>query len=238
MNSTNPDLNITPEDRQVHIVNSVKSIFQYQGFQVVLRSLQSLLDLVGRKGDPDKSVIFYTDNSIFAVLDDTVQDRKQDTATYRVEFSPAWQEWANVLDGVQNQKSFLKFLKLRPEGELPGIEDLISSVSNLVVGTVIDGKFGYEDDNNLSVMFKIGDKEGSTTIPKTLTAVLSLFRESNFLQEIEFELEFIKPKGENEKPVFRITCPKFERYHREAWDEQIETLKTELDGYLILAGTA
>ncbi|HHW41285.1 MAG TPA: hypothetical protein GXX19_09080 [Syntrophomonadaceae bacterium] len=51
------------------------------------------------------------------------------------------------------------------------------------------------------------------------------------------ELEFYKPKAENERPVFKLSCPKMERYMKTAIKAEVEKLKEAFNrSWLILAG--
>jgi predicted ATP-grasp superfamily ATP-dependent carboligase len=54
---------------------------------------------------------------------------------------------------------------------------------------------------------------------------------------MEIEIEVIKPKSENEKPIFSLSCPKLSRYKKIALEHEIEQIKKELVGFLIITGS-
>jgi len=86
-------------------------------------------------------------------------------------------------------------------------------------------------------MFKSKDGEGNVKLPSVIIATIPLLNESDLIIPLEVELELRKPKSENEKPGFVLTCPKLSRYIREATDHEVEKMKEALDGYLIMAGS-
>lgn len=221
---------------KLHIIHSEVPIFQYKGFQYSLDSTDSLISLIKRKGSNTKTVIFYNEDRIMAILDDTVTDRPQDTATYAFKRSQEYEEWRSVLDRPMLQKDFVDFLKRRPEGQVKDLDILIATVQQLKLATEIIGEYQTDDPNNITFMFKSKDGEGSASIPKTIIVNMPLLLEG-IAQEIEIELEFYKPKAENERPVFKLSCPKMERYMKTAIEAEVEKLKEAFDrSWLILAG--
>jgi hypothetical protein len=163
-------------------------------------------------------------------------DRPQDRATYGFAFSDTFLEWKGIVGQPMNQKSFVDFLKRRPAEELPVVEPLLAQVQNLKLMTEIVGDYTYDDANNITFMFKTKDGEGMTKLPSVIVINLVLLNESDFSQPVEFELELRKPKSENEKPMFLITCPKIQRYIKTAIEHEVDKLKKALEGYLIMAG--
>lgn len=229
-------VHITPVGDKVTILHGNINVHQFQGTRYWLNSLASVVDLVKWKGSKEHTVIFYNDEEIQVILDDTVMDRPQDKATYGFTHSEPFKEWKAVLGDVLTQKEFVEFLRRRPQGEITEIETLLSTVQRLKLATQIIGDYAYDDNNNISFMFKIGDTEGSAKLPAVLNVTIPLFNESDKVTKLEVELELRKPKAENEKPVFVLTCPKLNRYLKEAADYEVAKLKGSLDGYLILAG--
>ena len=74
-------------------------IFQYEGFRYTADTLDSFAKLVSAKAVKENCVVFCNEKGFHAILDDTVQDRKQDTVSYDFPLSVQAKEW---------RKSFLK----------------------------------------------------------------------------------------------------------------------------------
>lgn len=128
------------------------------------------------------------------------------------------------------------FLRRHPEDTIENFEPLLAAVQTFKVATQISGEFGYEDSNNIRVVFKMGEKEGSVHLPKVLYITVPLIYGSAKRFTVEIELEFTVPKAENEKPMFKLTVPKWERYWKDAVDHEVSVLKNALGEHLILDG--
>jgi len=229
-------VHIEPKDGQVTILHGDIKVYQFPGTNYKLNSINSIIQLVKWKGSKDHTVIFYDENQVQVILDDSLMDRPQDRAIYGFEFTQAFDEWTEIFGIAQNQKQFVDFLKRRPWDEMPIIEPLLAQVQNLKLMTEIIGDYSYDDNNNLTFMFKTKDGEKMTKLPTAITLDMIILNESTFSQPVEFELELKKPKSENEKPMFIITCPKQKRYVKEAVEHEVSKMKKELEGYLIMAG--
>lgn len=230
-------VHINPAGDKVTILHGdLGNVFQFRGTDYKLESIQAVIDLVQRKGSPERTVLFYNEQAVSVILDDSIMDRPQDKATYGFTLSDAFAEWQNIFGRAMSQKSFVDFLRRRPVGEIEDLDQLLGTVQNLKIATEIIGEYQTDDINNITLMFKSADGEGSAKIPRLLQVTLILLNESDFEQTIEVELEWQKPKAENERPVFVLSCPKVQRYIKEAVDNEVAKLKAALDGYLILAG--
>lgn len=231
-------VNVTVNGEKLHIIHSEMSIFEYKGFQYSVYNTDSLISLIKRKGSYNKSVIFYNEHRIKAILDDTVTDRPQDTVIYKFEdsYSQEFEEWNSVLHRPLSQKEFVDFLKHLPKGRVENLDAIIATVQRLKLATEIVSEYETDDHNNITVIFKSKNGEGNALIPSVIFVVLPLLQDG-IIQEIEFELEFYKPKSENDKPTFKLSCPKIDRYMKIAVDAEIEKLKKAFsDDWLILAG--
>ncbi len=232
-------INITPAGPELVVRHGDASrVYQYNGFEHTANSTDSLIALVKSKSNQPNCVIAYNETGIKVILDDQVQDRKQDRIIYNYKISQQYEEWRKILTNgvVFDQKEFIKFLQRREPGEIVDIEKLIVSIQQFKYVINITGDFTREDDHNYIFMTKIGEAEGSVKIPQLLIANIEVYNESGFLQPMELELEVHKPKSENEKPGFLLTCPKLSRYLKAAVNFETEHLKNELDGYLIVSG--
>ncbi len=234
---SNPErVHVEPKDGQVTILHGDIKVYHFPGTNYQLNSVDSVIQLVKWKGSKDNTVIFYDENQIQVILDDSLMDRPQDKAIYGFEYTQAFSEWTDIFGNPLNQKQFVDFLKRRPWEESHIIEPLLAQVQNLKLMTEIIGDYSYDDHNNLTFMFKTKDGEKMTKLPTVITLDMIILNESTFNQQVEFELELKKPKAENEKPMFIVTCPKLKRYVKEAVEHEVSKMKKELDGYLIMAG--
>jgi len=227
---------VNPTGDDVLIKTMILKEYVAPGFNYTLNSIQSVIDLVNARGTDKFSFLFYTDKQIQIKLNDIIDERQQDTARYSFDSSDLLKEWKTVIGNTIDQKKFIEFLKRR-DNELPEVEALISSLQTLKLASEIRFDGDYDDRNNYNFAIKVKDFEGNTKLPNMLTIHIPLINESDFVQDIEVELEVIKPTGEGQKPLFVMTCPKFDRYWKQAVKHEIEVLKEALPNYYILAGT-
>jgi len=223
-------------DQPVKIERADYKIHPWNTRNYRLNSMQSLIDVVIHKGNPEKTVVFYNTEGVQVIFDDTIMDRPQDHAIFYYELSDAGVEWYGILGKRLDQKEFLDFLRRRPEDELAGIESLMARVQNLKLATEIVGDYEYDDHNNMTFMFKTKDGEGSMQLPREMELYFTPLYDGLSEVEATIELELIKPKSENEKPGFVLRCPKWKRYLDIAKERELENLRKMLSEYLILAG--
>ena len=239
MNNTEKQINITPNSEVLVIrTGDATPIYTYKGFSYTADSTDSLIALVKAKGSKANAIVAYNADGIEVILDDTIVERKQDRLAYKFKNSIQFEEWKNILTrGCSfDQKEFIKFLQRRETGEIENIESLMASIQQFKYVTNIAGDFTYDDNNNYNFAIKIGDAEGTVRLPQFVFAKIEIYLESGLVQTMEIEMEVIRPRGEGEKPMFNLSCPKLSRYMQEAVDYEIKKLKKELDGYLIVAG--
>ncbi|MDD4601485.1 hypothetical protein SDC9_04169 [bioreactor metagenome] len=240
MSNQEKTINVTPTGDILVIREGVApDVFQYNGFKYTADSTPALISLVQSKSVKEHCVIAYTENGFQAILNDQVFDRKQDRITYGFKKSQQYKEWQQILESgfVFNQKQFIDFLRRREPDEIIHVESLIAAIQNFKYVTNVSGDFTFDDRNNYTFAFKVGDAEGTVRLPQFIYADIEIYNESDFVQKMELELEVQKPKSEGERLLFALTCPKLPRYQKEAVKYEIDKVKTELDGYLIVAGS-
>lgn len=226
-----------PTDGQpIKILHGDYHHYQLDGANFNIESTESLITLVKTKGSKAATMIFHDDERIKVILDDQIVDRRKDVAVFGYPKSLQYEEWRRVLERGMLQKTFVDFLKLRPEGEVLDIESVLANIQHLRFATSIISEH-ENDGNNVTLVFKAQDAEGCTQLPKVIYANMPLINGSDLVLTMEFELEFRKPKAEDEKPVFALTCPKFARYWEEAVKHEVNKVKEGLKGYLILNGS-
>ena len=232
-------VNITGEQKELTILEgAAQTPFRYGGFTYYVETTDSFVKLIKAKATKENAVVAYQNGTMQAILDDTITDRPNDRLIYSLKVSQQAKEWIDILgknNGPMGQKSFLNFLKRRSVEELPNLEELIFSVQNFRYVTNISGEASYEDGNNYVFGIKVKDAEGTTTLPKSIYPKIQIYKESEFVAAIEIEIEIVKPRDAGEGLGFVLSCPKFERYVEDAQAYEVEKMKKELDGYLIVA---
>lgn len=214
-------------------------IFQYEGFRYTADTLDSFAKLVSAKAVKENCVVFCNEKGFHAILDDTVQDRKQDTVSYGFSLSVQAEEWKEVFSKgkVFDIKRLVDFLKRREENEIADIDRLLHAVSNFKYVTNVQGDFSFDDRNNYTFNVKLSDGEGTVRIPKVITANIEILNGSDSRQDIEIEVEVERPKDPSERPCFLLSCPKYPRYYKAAIDRESTLLPEQLPGYLIVRGS-
>lgn len=232
-------LNLNVDGKEVIVRHGeAPRIFEYRGFQHEVYSTDSFIRLVKEKSTKPNCVIAYNDDKIIAVLNDKVVDRDQDRVVYAFRKSLQYDEWKEVLNrgAVFDQKTLIKFLQRREMNEIDDMEMFLAMLQNFKYVTNIEADFSRADDQNYTFAIKVGEQEGSIKIPQVIYLNLEIFNESGYIQQIEIEVEVYKPKEAGEKPGFKLTCPKLQRYLKAAVDHEIDQLKDGLKSYLIVTG--
>lgn len=235
--TNNERFNITPTADNLTVRHGVQQDFVFKNHSFLTTSTISFLNLIMRKGTAEKTIITYTEKGMTAILDDTVTQREQDLVVHRFEYNETFDEWRRVFGSKLPQKDLMKFLQARPDEEKPCTETLLMAASHLVVATEISGEYRHDDAQNITVAFKSRDKEGTARLPKQIILWAKVLNESDFEQVVEIDVEIILPKSADEKPYFTLSCPKLQRYWRNAVLHEIEVIKEALPNHLILAGT-
>jgi hypothetical protein len=214
-----------------------KRVYYQQGTSYQLDTIDAIAELVKFRGKPETTLIFCDEKQIGIILDDSIMDRDKDLAKFDFCHSDEYGEWKAVLSKPLNQKSFVDFLKLREPEEVEGLDSLLGTIQFLSYATQIIGDFSYEDRDNTTVCIKIKDSETTAKIPQQFIVAVPLIYGSDKKVSMEIQLELQKPRSEDQRPVFVITCPKFNRYWNEAVKYETDRLKGLLPGYKIIAGS-
>lgn len=239
-------VNMAPgqEKAVVHLIESQQKVkdeynFHYTGFNYVAQSTQAIIDLIKHhtKDDPLHTIIFYDEKQVQVILDETVQDRPQDTIRYAFDESLQLKDWKKVFGKPLSQKEFIDFLKRRPPDEVGDCEILLAAVQTIKMATEITGDFEYLNNNNVVVSFKIKDAASATEFPSTFDIFIPLVNESVYQDTLEIELTVNKPRNEGDKLSFQLECPKLPYYWQEAVKAEIQYIRNELPEYLVIAGS-
>jgi len=236
------DLKIIPSGDTLTLREGAAAValdpYDYQGFKYAALSTKAFATLVKSKGSKENAVIFANSKGFFAILDDTVKDRTQDTILLDFILSTKCEEWGAILKGEQvfNIKQLIDFLKRRDENEIENMEEIIYAVRNFKYVSTVTGDFTYDDRSNYVFSFKVKDAEGTVRIPQTIMATIEVFKDSEWPQAMEIEVEVQKPKEEGEGPLLKLSCPKWLRYLESAKDYEFTTLEKELTDWLLVTG--
>lgn len=240
---------VIPTDGKIHLtitqqtqdLPSPLAPYNYKGVRHTLESVPAIADLLFQHGDSKKSIIYFNDNNINAILDQTIQDRPFDTAVYSFEASPQADDWKRVFDKSLGQRDFIKFLKSREPGEVPDIESLMAQAQKITGNFKVVSESTYIDSNNMGIVYKIEDANGKTTdegklnLPTKLEITMPLLKESPEVFTIDVDLELTKPV-DGRPPFFVLACPRWTTFWRKAVEAAVDELKGLLPGYLIIAG--
>lgn len=215
-----------------------KEVIQWNPRSYELHSVDSIAEFVKQKGTKENTIVFYDESKVEVVLDETINDRPLDTLKYSYQKSMQLIDWNKVLDNWLTQKDFVRFLKSREDEEIvPNKENLIIQFSKLNLVTNIVGEYHQDDHGNVTFAYKESQgKEGIANIPTQLLINIPFLNGSEFEQVVELDIELKRPKSEDEKPMIKITCPKYQLYLKRAIDNETDKLKELLEGYIILNG--
>jgi hypothetical protein len=232
------EVKVTAEGNELILrEGNARRIYEYKGFRHEAYSTDSFISLISAKANFDNTVIAYTDSGIEAIVDDQVFDRDQDRINYSFRLSQQFKEWEPILKGTAvDQKTFFKFLQRREPGEITNIDSLMAAVQNIKFAKTTSGEAAFTDNNNYVFAIQVGEVEGTARIPQIIVANIAIYNESGYEQALEIEVEMNLPSRQDEKLTFGLSCPKLARYMREAVENEIDKVKEELDGYLIVTG--
>lgn len=214
-------------------------LFDYQGYQYTALDVKSFCELVKAKGKQPSALIFSDDAGFTAILDDTVISRKQDTVRMPYTYSVQMEEWEPVLSPgghVFALKELIDYIKRADGKTIDNFESLLSSFKNFKYVSNVTGDFTFDNRNNYTFCVKVKDAEGTVRIPQTFCANVEIFKNSDWFQWMEIEVEISQPKAAGEQPLFLLSCPKFPRYLQAAQENLYEQMKKELDGWLVVQG--
>lgn len=215
-------------------------LYNYQGFQYAAETTASFVELVKAKGDRENAVVFANASGFFAILDDRVRDREHDTVSRGFGYSVQAKEWLEVIQGrgkAFSIKGIVDFLKRRDEREIEDISELLYSMQNFKYVSNTSGDFTFDSMNNYTFAIRVSEVEGTVRIPQMIYAAIELYEGSNWPQVMEIEVEIQKPKEAGEGPVVFLSCPKFDRYLKDAKENESNEMKRQLDGWLVVSGS-
>ena len=237
------NIQINPQEgtetiRVIHEPVATREIHEWNTRGYELDSLQAVMNLVVRKGTREHTVIFYTEDAVRVILDDSIQDRPLDKATYAFTLSDQFDAWCELLNKRLTQRELVNSLKRLDANELPQRDQLIANLRKLQVATVITAGYEFDDAGNLNVAYReTNGREGIMALPNVINPDLPILNESDYQVMIEIELELIKPKADDERPMIVLTCPKKDVYIKNAVAHEVKKLKSNLPQHLILAGS-
>lgn len=232
------EINVTDATKELVVrAGNAPEIFQYKGFNYKTFTTQSFIDALRRFGSDDKTAISADGMTMKAILDYTVADRPQDTVTQQWSPSSEARRWVPMFEKKIEQALFVKFLER--ESRICGsatIENLLAQTKNLKISALITGDYSMDDRNNYTFMFKVGDTEGVAKIPSLIALHIPLI-EGGRCELVDIEIDFIRPGNSNEKPGFVLRCPTWDDLLQKTIDEEINQIRQEFSGWLIIKGS-
>lgn len=214
--------------------------YVYNGFAYRAFSTPSLIALAKEKAVKEHAIIFADNKGFTVICDDTVKDRDQDTLRMDFHLSTVAQEWGQILSEKGKSfviKSLVDFLKRRNPSEIDNLDELLYAIKNFRYVKNISGDFTYDDRNNYNFAVKINNTDTTVRIPALVLANIEIFKSSGFVSAIDIEIEVEQPDNAGELPLIQLSCPTFQRHYEKAKEVELETLKKELSGWLIVEGS-
>jgi hypothetical protein len=231
---------IPNEAETVFRTGTAPEIFQYKGFAHRADTADSFCRLLKAKApDTVQPVVFVNDNGFCAVVNSDEQSRPQDRIDYSFKLSLTAQEWVMILKGKEafSVKDMIDFLKRREPGEIDSIEEMIAAARNFRYVIKTEGDFTRDSSQNYVMAIKVGEAEGTVRVPDHITARFPLLEGSDFIQDMEIEVEIHRPKHEDDgSPGFCLSCPKYPRYMKKAKEHETARIERDLTEYLIVRG--
>lgn len=237
------DIKITPQGDTLIIREGQAATqldpYDYQGFQYTATDVQSFCALVTAKCSPADAVVFSNGEGFQAILNDKIIDRRQDTVKMPYTYSIQMEEWKPVLENGETftVKGLVDYIKRADPASIENFEILLDAFKNFRYVSSISGDFSYDNRNNYTFSVKMKDAEGTVRIPQSFMANIEIYKDSDWFQWMEIEVEIYKPKEAGEQPVFLLSCPKFERYKETAQEELFDTMKASLKDLLVVHGS-
>lgn len=227
----------TQEVNELNLYTGEKKPYYPAGKNHQLDTIDAIAELVKFRGSKEGTLIFYNESGAGIIIDDRIMNRPQDKGNFKFSMSEQWKEWKKVIETILNQRQFVDFLKLREFNEVIDLDKLLGQIQFISFGTLINGDFNYEDKNNITMIVKIKDTETTAKIPQQIFVNIPLVFGSDQVVGLEIQLDLDRPTNENSKPIFKLTCPKFNRYWKVAIEFEVNRLKELLPGYQIISGS-
>lgn len=198
--------------------------------------VESFVEAIKFRGTPEFTIVTIDGhNTAKAILNDQLMNRPFDTVNLSISFTDEFSEWTAITGRKLTQKQMVDFLRTREPETIEDLESLIVTFQKLKTITQIIGEYENDDDGNVHFMFKSQNGEGHASIPNIINVTIPVYESSvPFVQKIEFEVEFIRPRAETEKPLFVISCPRSSRYVKTASDYEMDRLRKQLSGFTLL----
>lgn len=234
------EVNVSAKDGELVIRHGdAPEIFTYRGQRFLANSMNAFIDLAKKHmvvaGSP---VAAYDEQRIIAVLNQSVHDRPLDMICYNYKFALDYRYLKGLLGKAMTQKDLIDAVKRLTSyfGWKTPADLLIARLKTLKLVTNIAGDFQVDDNNNYTFAIKVGDAEGTTQLPSELVLDMPIYNEQKEMFEVNLELEVVKPKNENERPLFVLRCPLVDILERDALLSEIKNAQEQLVEMLIVEG--
>jgi hypothetical protein len=230
-------VNVTAEDGATISIleGQANTPFDYKGFQLTVSDLASLIEMAHTYGCDELSLVMVGEKGVLLIVDNKEYARPKDTVYYPYRPQLAYKAWGEKLKSKIDYRKFIEFLRGRNPEEVEGMEILLAKLTTIKFDSIVNGDYSYDDNNNMTVMFKTSTSEGSQTLPKQIIASLPIF-EDQPVYRFALDMELILPKSEQEKPSFILTCPRWDENVIAAQRDILVRTKKDLAGYTILSG--
>lgn len=232
------EIKLAPEAKDLILRSgNAPDIYVNKGYAYKTTTTESFIAAMKRFGSQERSVLAAEGGKIKAIVDCTILDRPQDSIGLAWAHSAEAERWSQVLDKRLPQPIFVKFLERECRlVSSPVLESLLAQLKVLKISTQILGDYSMDDRNNYTFMYKIGDMEGTTRIPSLIQIEIPLLDKGRN-ETVDIEIEFFQPTNATEKPAFGLICPTWEDLLQSSIDYEVDKIRKELPGWLILDGS-
>jgi hypothetical protein len=211
-------------------------IFVYKGFEYTVYDRNSFIDSIVKFGDASITVAAFNvdQKTITAIIDVENEDRPHDKITLAMKPTNELARWMVVLNTRMDHRQFVKFLERQKKMKL---DSMIAAVKQLKFVTQTTGDFSFDDNNNYSFIFKVGDAEGTARLPQSMDVEFDPILENGILSgAVTFEIELVKPVNEKDRPGIILSSPLLTDLLEAAVKAEIEEVRKALPDYLIMNG--
>ena len=231
------EVNLMGDQKDLSVrTGAAPDIFVYKGFNYETTTTASFVAALKRFGTKENTVMAADGDRIHAIVDGGVQGRPQDMIKQKWAPSAEALRWVQVLNKKMIQTQFVKFLERETRlNSLPVMEHLLAQLKTLKVNTQIIGDYSMDDRNNFTFMYKTGEMEGTTKIPALIQIPMPLIDDGR-IETVDIEIEFYPPQNAGDKPQFAMICPTWADLMQESIDFEVEQIRKELPGWLLLKG--
>lgn len=198
----------------------------------LLTDTESFIKYVEKYGDPKKGIIFCGNNELTMFFDEGSRGEKIHLPFKQSLEVTTYLGTAGKKDFTQ--KDFVKALETFPD-VVEGGNFLLPNIEWLKIDTEVNFESNIDQRDHV---FIYKEKEGSQTarIPRQIILSLPFFERSKHKTVITADLDIERPRSADDKPKFTLVNHRHERTVREAFEAEVEAIRTALKNWTFIWG--